>query len=125
MKTKIQAVTASVIALILLAGCAAPVSLNAFPTANKPLKAGDSFSITLEGNAATGYVWEYEMQPQGAFELVKFESKAKRGAAGAPSVSEWVFKTLTPVSGTLVFRYRRPWENEEPLTLLRYEVTVD
>ena len=88
-------------------------------------KKADTYEITLEENATTGYVWSYTMSEEGILEetSAEYTSTNKEGLMGAPSDKTWTFKALKPGTAVLTFSYARSWEGE-PISKAVYELKV-
>lgn len=87
----------------------------------------NTFSITLEANATTGYTWEVE----GESEYLKLLDKkytattSTEGLLGAGDTETFSFKALKLGKIEITFSYVRPWEEaEEPVKKKIYEITI-
>ncbi len=78
--------------------------------------AGETFEIELEGNATTGFKWEYNPSPESSamVELLGSTYQANTTRAGAPGVHHFRFRALKAGQASLLFRYSRPWEKAAP-----------
>lgn len=78
------------------------------------VKAGNSFTITLNSNPTTGYRWKIAGPVDER--LIKLLSSGyiapETGLAGAPGKQEWVFKAITRGKVIIPFDYTRPWEKD-------------
>ena len=108
---------ASMLALLLLALCACG--------------AAQSFEVSLEGNATTGYLWQIgECDEHLVIEEQEYELKeAEEGMAGVGGYSKFTVTTAenTP-AGTYeaTFLYYRPWEEADTaIQKVVYTVTVN
>ena len=81
--------------------------------------------IVLEGNATTGYSWEYTLTNE---EIVSVKEKTtylgKDGITGAPSKFEYSVKALKDGTTDLTFVYKRPFEADEALDTIVYKIEV-
>lgn len=79
------------------------------------VKAGDTFTVVLDGNPTTGYTWEVapdsaapvELQGEPAF-------KAESSAVGAGGQMTLTFKATAPGQGLLRLLYHQPWDQSAP-----------
>jgi predicted secreted protein len=73
---------------------------------------GAKFDVTLEGNATTGYRWEFK--PAAKSEAyVQFSGRiyeANAAKAGAPGLERFRFTAVKAGHVELLFWYRRSWE---------------
>ena len=80
---------------------------------------GDGILIRLSGNAATGFQWErtsptaLEGTPLEPGEEGSYNSLGS--APGSPGLFSFRYSTVSQGTVTLIFAYRRPWEDEPPL----------
>lgn len=82
--------------------------------ADYSVKLQEEFTITLNSNPSTGYSWEWVNKK--AINIVgcvdfKFISP-NNGMVGAGGTEKWTFKATKTGTDTLVFVYRRPWEQK-------------
>lgn len=78
--------------------------------------AGETFQVTLPGNATTGFRWEFTPAPQNVsmVDLVSATYEASTTSAGAPGLHRFEFLALRAGRTELRFAYRRSWETKEP-----------
>jgi len=87
---------------------------------------GDVIFIRLSGNASTGYLWErtaptpFESEPLAI--VVEGDYESLGHAPGSPGLFTFGYAAATAGTITLAFAYRRPWENDPPLST--YSVAV-
>jgi predicted secreted protein len=76
---------------------------------------GKSFSIILDSNPSTGYLWEISKQPdKSMLELVDTKYiPSEIEIPGAPGKEEWTFKAIKTGKAIISFDYIRPWEKHE------------
>ncbi|MGB9167413.1 MAG: protease inhibitor I42 family protein [Nitrososphaeraceae archaeon] len=81
------------------------------------VKVGDDFTIGLEGNPTTGYIWEISSSTDylHLMKVIDTYWKVDRSIVGAAAIQNFVFKSLSVGSLALTFRYARPWEKENYL----------
>ena len=99
-------------------------------TESKELEAkkGDNFTITLEENASTGYVWTVEKEDK--IELVEtVEAQAENtenteDKVGVPASKTWTFKCDEAGEYKIKFTCARSGEGETPVKVVEYTVTV-
>jgi len=77
-------------------------------------KVGESFTITLESNATTGFSWQLA---EGLDETrLKLESSKYIPAAtdrvGSGGEEKWIFRALKKGSAKISLKYVRPWEKD-------------
>lgn len=85
------------------------------------------FSITLEENASTGYLWSYTADAE-ALKLVSENTQTAKNPnlVGAPSLKTWVFRAEKAGLFTLNFAYARSWEKDvPPAKTAQYMVIVE
>jgi len=122
--------------VLLLAGLAALTPGAAEPASDvretREVAAGEMFTINLESNRTTGYVWALAAPLDEAIvRLVesKYESVAQPPGgtprAGAPGTEAWTFRATGPGGTTIALQYVRPWErNTPPVRTATVAVTV-
>ncbi len=77
---------------------------------------GDNFTIALESNPTTGFLWELagKLDPS----VVKFSGStyvsSKSDLNGAPGKEVWTFTAVNRGTTTIPMKYSRPWEKNEP-----------
>ena len=109
---------------VLLASCvAAPDEVKL-----APLQQGETFEITLEANATTGFSWEIAQIDKDIVQLVGSEYVPDPNAEGLDGKGgKAVFRFQAVGSGetTLKWVYHRPWEKDvEPLRTHVVQVSV-
>ncbi|MBN2795826.1 MAG: protease inhibitor I42 family protein [Clostridia bacterium] len=76
---------------------------------------GDQFTITLEENPSTGYVWTYTIHDEALVKYISDETLASdSGLMGAPGQHQFTFESLENGISTISFEKKRPFE-EEPV----------
>lgn len=74
---------------------------------------GNQFTITLEENPSTGYVWTYTINDEALVKFVSDESIASEsGLMGAPGQHKFTFESLGNGVSTIGFEQKRPFEDE-------------
>lgn len=80
------------------------------------LRVGESLSLSLEGNASTGYSWALAADGSPVLAQVGSAVATSTAAApdvvGAPEVNRWTFAAQKTGEATLRLEYRRPWEKD-------------
>ena len=92
------------------------------------VKAGKTFSISLDSNPSTGYHWELEKSIDTKLvKLQKSEYKApETNMVGAGGKEIFVFKALKPGSTTIYLKYVRPWEKGiKPVKEKAFHITIN
>ncbi len=85
------------------------------------LEIGQVLEIALQGNASTGFIWEF--LSEGAPQLRRFVPVAtaaktpvaddgKPPMVGSPSVYRWYFEAVQPGATEIRMVYHRPWEKD-------------
>jgi inhibitor of cysteine peptidase len=107
-------VKATIICLILLTGL-----LSTCVYAEKieviKVKVNEEFTVTLESNPTTGYVWQIA-RPIDNKVIKLIGSKfipAQTKLIGAGGQEAWTFKALKPGKAGIYFKYVRPWEKDD------------
>lgn len=74
---------------------------------------GQSFSVSLDENGTTGYLWNYKIGDESIVKLEKseFTSSAPKGVAGAGGTRIFTFRAVASGKTTIVLNYARSWEN--------------
>lgn len=77
---------------------------------------GENFTIALESNATTGYLWEFTKPlDKEMLELIRashaINSPKFLGSAGK---QVWTITALKAGKTTISFKYIRPWEKDKP-----------
>jgi predicted secreted protein/predicted small secreted protein len=95
------------------------------------VKAGDTFTITLDSNATTGFQWNEQAQiadtkvlTQEAHQYVApATNNGSTPVAGMSGIEEWTFTAGQTGTTTAFFSYDRPWEGGEK-AVRTFELTV-
>lgn len=75
------------------------------------LKQGKEFTVVLDENPSTGYVWTYNTTDNEAIRLINEKNILnKEKVVGTPSQKVWTFKLCKSGIFELEFYYLRPWE---------------
>ncbi len=90
------------------------------------LQKGDSLTVTLDGNATTGYTWQAQPTDPAILKQVgeaTYTSKSKE--LGAPGKVSITFQAVKTGQSELVLNYMRPFEkNSAPLNTFKVTVVV-
>jgi predicted secreted protein len=88
---------------------------------------GKRFTITLEGNRSTGYVWNFVSKPDAKLlkKLTDTIEPKNRAMPGAGELSHFYFRCYSKGSATLTFEYARPWETSTPAKTVTYTITIN
>ena len=84
--------------------------------------------VQLEGNATTGYSWDYTIVPDGIVNEVSHDyvqSDAAQGTAGAGGTYIFTFEGAAPGQAEITFNYARQWEDVPALDVAVYKAVVD
>lgn len=74
---------------------------------------GEDFSVSLEGNPSTGYIWSLSEEPDtGLISLASKDIFDSGDMPGAPAMQVFNFDALAEGSTELKFEYSRPWETD-------------
>jgi inhibitor of cysteine peptidase len=95
------------------------------------VKSGDTFTITLDSNATTGFHWNEQAQITDTKVLTQTAHQyiapaTNNGATpvlGMSGIEEWTFTASQPGTTTTTFSYGRPWEGGEK-GVRTFELTV-
>ena len=76
------------------------------------VRAGETFEVSLEGTAGTGFRWEFDALPAatGLVSLLEERREAVSTMPGGQTIHHFRFQALSPGKLDLTFRYRRAWE---------------
>ncbi len=78
----------------------------------------DEFTITINENPTTGYMWEYKIIDENSIEYVSDNYiEPNTNLIGAGGKREFIFRTLKNSTTLIEFNYKRSWENESIETL--------
>ncbi len=86
------------------------------------LEIGQVLEIALQGNASTGFIWEF--LSEGAPQLRRFVPVATKAPAaddgkppmvGSPRMHRWYFEAVQPGATEIRMVYHRPWEKNATL----------
>jgi len=84
-------------------------------------------TITLAGNATTGYSWAVTKMEgtalEQAGEIQYTPSRARPGMAGSGGTSTATFRAVKAGTSTITLAYARPWENGQP-PAKTFQVTI-
>ncbi len=89
--------------------------------------AGETFEVTLEGAAGTGFRWEFEPQST-TVQFVKLLNESREALSTVPggrTVQRFRFQALSPGKVDLTFRQRRAWEDSASGTAQTITVQID
>jgi predicted secreted protein len=90
------------------------------------VKAGDTFTVTLDSNATTGFQWTMQAKIADAntVQQTDHDYLAPNGKViGQAGVEEWTFKTVKAGTTTINLSYDRPWEGGEK-GVMTFELTI-
>ena len=91
------------------------------------VKAGDTFTITLDSNSTTGFQWTEQAIIADANILQQTDHNyiAPNGeVVGKAGIEQWTFKAGNPGTTTASLSYDRPWEGGET-GVRTFELTVN
>jgi len=117
------------LAVFFLATCVATAEQTPEPVALPPIEteAGQSFTVTLDANPTTGYMWQFAARlDEAVVKLVGSEFKQSDGKlVGAGGKQIWTFKAVGKGNTKISLKYVRPWEKGvPPAKTATVEVTV-
>ncbi len=91
------------------------------------LSVGQKLTITLRGNATTGYVWQMAKGTDGKI-VKKISDKYtadNTGLVGSGGDHVWTYQAVAAGETTITLNYLRPWEKSvPPAKTLKYTVKV-
>lgn len=89
------------------------------------LGVGQTLVLSLESNLTTGYGWEIAEIDEDVLKQTYYEYKPDQPTLiGSGGQDVWNFRAEAEGNTTLLLRYRRPWEEKEPIQTFRVEVVV-
>ncbi len=90
-------------------------------------KVGETFEITLEGSAGTGFHWEFDPLPETTrlVSLLEERPEAVSAVPGGRTLQHFKFQALSPGKLDLTFRNRRAWEGAATGTVQTITVQID
>jgi inhibitor of cysteine peptidase len=110
----------ALMACIGLAACASAEKIELKPEEK-------TFSIRLNANPTTGFMWQVAKLDPSYFHLEKkyFEKQRDQSLVGAPQTRVFVFSVLKPPHNAqkIILKYGRPWE-KEPDKSVTYTIEV-
>lgn len=80
---------------------------------------GEDITISLNGNATTGYKWQFSCENGTLFKVIKevyVPNKHPSGMVGVGGKSIYQIKPLQKGTFTIIARYYRPWQEFNPQT---------
>jgi len=90
------------------------------------LTVGQTLVLSLESNPTTGYEWEIAEIDKGILKETLHEYKADWPVLiGSGGKDIWHFKAQAEGKTTLALRYRRLWEEAEPIQTFSVQVVVN
>ena len=75
------------------------------------VEAGKTFTISLESNPTTGYMWQSGFDSE-FLELLGSNFAADSTLIGAPGTETFEFRALTDGQAEVTMIYKRPWEED-------------
>jgi predicted secreted protein len=75
-----------------------------------PLKVGQTFTIALSENPATGYRWIFAQKGGPICSLISDSFERRAHLLGSPGVHEWRLRADAPGTATIEMRLAREWE---------------
>lgn len=90
------------------------------------VKVGETFEISLEGTAGTGFRWEIALPPEVTklIELVE-ETREATTVPGGRTHQRFRCRALAPGKLSLAFRYRRSWESPTSGDEQTFNIQID
>jgi inhibitor of cysteine peptidase len=88
------------------------------------LSRGEAFTITLEGNPASGFVWDVAEADTRVVALGGEPRFFPSGRLLGGGITRFRFAARRPGDTTVVLSYRRPWRPSTPLQTFRVHVVV-
>lgn len=86
---------------------------------------GDTFTITLDSNATTGYTWRVQHDTGPIRMTARSYREPQASLLGAPGTETFTFEALAPGEAELQFAYWREWEGENSVVETKvYHVNV-
>ena len=91
------------------------------------VRAGETFEVSLEGTAGTGFRWEFDALPAtvGLVSLLEERREAVSTLPGGRTIQHFRFQALSPGKLDLTFRFRRAWETSTADTVQTTTVQID
>ena len=117
--------------LILLTGCTnEPAQIITEQNAGQIIdtSVGKELSIQLNGNATTGYAWNFSSDSPTAYQIIEddyVENKHPEGMVGVGGLHIYHIKTLQSGQFTITARYYRPWEEFNPKKDKQISFSID
>jgi len=112
---------------LLLAGCAVNAIEVSEADNGKAIMAnpGQTVAVTLDENPMTGYRWQAELAPPGAWRLVSsLFSPPPPGRPGAHGTRTWRLEAAQGGKARLRFVLARPWSGDAALKQLEFELVA-
>ncbi len=129
MKKMTAVISAVMLALCMLAGCGTVSAEKVYgkKDTNIEVKAGDRFTIQLEENPTTGYMWSVSVSDESVVKMTGDQyndESASEGLAGAPGTHTYTFEALKAGTTQITFVYERSFEEGSAAETVVYNVTV-
>lgn len=123
------ALVLAILMIIIYIGCSLRTADHTEADSGKTIEVsvGKQFTITLRGNATTGYTWQ--MAKGTNSKIVKKISDVytadNTGLVGSGGDHVWTFKAVAAGETTITLNYLRPWEKPVvPANTLKYKIKV-
>src|SRR5262245_45530297 len=85
---------------------------------------GETFTVTLPSNPATGYCWTIASVDRAVLGFLCHSHVKEVVCADGHGQEVWELKALSPGRAALSMEYRRPWENGAAHATFKVTVTV-
>ncbi len=111
--------------LLSLTGCGITLDITSDDVAYT-IEVGDIFTITLEENPSTGYIWQGPtISDESIVELIGGPETigGSSNVVGAPNMIRWTFKAKARGIAVITFKSIRPWENN-PIDKKNFTILV-
>jgi inhibitor of cysteine peptidase len=86
----------------------------------KYIKIGEKFNISLDENPTTGYSWSYTITNSKVLKIIDngyTANNQNNNLIGSGGIHVWSIEGLKEGNSTIVFHYKRPWENNSIKTI--------
>lgn len=89
-------------------------------------KEGEKFSIELPSNRSTGFSWHYIPSGKSLVDSVHVSyTMPQKNAVGGQGIEIWEFMAKEKGQESLLFEYKRGWENVAPAKTKTIRIQID
>lgn len=92
----------------------------------RKVKVGETFEIELPSNQSTGFSWHYMPNEKSLVDSVKVSYEvSSKNAVGVSGIETWEFLAKEKGQESLLFEYKRSWENIAPAKTKTIHIKIE